>query len=132
MAFKGIFKFKNKEYNLLDFDHEMTRGHDIATGAPTRMPTPGIISITVEAGEDNKIAAWAFLDFANEEGEIILYKRDSEATLRKLVFKDAYIVKYHESFNSGNSTPCSISISITPKEIEMSPEGINLIASWNA
>jgi hypothetical protein len=129
MAFKGIFKFKSKEYRLIFFQHEMTRVLD-NRGAPASEPQTGYIHITIEVGEDNALAGWAFFGHQSEDGEIILYKRDSDAKLRSLKFKDGYVFRYLESFSADDSTPSTFSVSITAKEIELSPDGVDRIADW--
>ncbi|MCW3125678.1 MAG: phage tail protein [Bacteroidetes bacterium] len=129
MAFKGVFKFKGKEYTLLSFSHEMDRALD-KRGAPAEQPKPGLITIQIEVADNNDLAAWAFIGYQTEEGEIVIYKRDSEATLRSLKFKDGYISYYLETFSNSDSQPSTFTISITPKEIQLSPGGIDLIADW--
>jgi hypothetical protein len=129
MAFKGVFKFKGKEYILLSFSHAMDRALD-KRGAPAEQPKPGLINIEIEVADNNDLAAWAFIGYQTEEGEVVIYKRDSEATLRSLKFKDAYITSYLETFSSNNNQPSIFAITISPKEIELSPGGISLIADW--
>ena len=129
MAFKGVFKFKSKEYVLLSFSHAMDRTLD-KRGAPAEQPKPGLISIEIEVGDNNDLAAWAFMGYQTEEGEIVIFKRDSEAKLRSLKFKDAYICSYLETFSGSDSRPSIFAITISPKEIELTPGGINLIADW--
>ena len=129
MAFKGIFKYKGKEYRLINFTHTVERTLD-NRGAPASGVVAGIINITVEIGDNNDIAAWAMLDYQADEGEIVLYKRDSEATLRSLKFKDAYIFFYQEIFNSDDTTPSIFSFSITAREVDLSPDGIMGTARW--
>ena len=129
MAFKGVFKFKSKEYTLLSFSHEMDRTLD-KRGAPAERPKPGLINIQIEVSDNNDLAAWAFMGYQTEEGEIVIYKRDSEATLRSLKFKDAYISSYLETFNSNDNQPSIFAITISPKEIQLTHGGIDLIADW--
>jgi hypothetical protein len=129
MAFKGVFKFKSKEYRLLAFSHNIVRQLD-ARGAPATGPNAGTVSITIEVGDNNDIAEWAMLDYQTEEGEVVLFKRDSDATLRSLKFKDAYIYQYQELFSADDVNPCTFSFSITAKEVELSPGGIVESAAW--
>ena len=129
MAFKGVFKFKGKEYRLINFTHTVERTLD-NRGAPASGVVAGIISVTIEIGENNDIAAWAMLDYKAEEGEIVLYKRDSEATLRSLKFSDAYIFYYQESFSGDDSNPSTFTFSITAREVDLSPDGVMGTAPW--
>ena len=129
MAFKGVFKFKSKEYRLLSFSHSMQRVLD-SRGAPSTQPGPGYVNIVIEVGDDNNIAEWAFLGYQTAEGEVVIFKRDSDAKLRSLKFKDAYVYSYMESFSADDSQPSTFSISITAKEVELNPGGIDTIAEW--
>lgn len=129
MAFKGVFKFKSKEYRLLNFSHTIERTLD-SRGAPASGVKGGMVSITIEIADNNDLAAWAMLDYQVEEGEVVIYKRDSEATLRSLKFKDAYIYFYQESFSADDNTPCTFTFYVTAKEIELVPDGVVAIADW--
>jgi hypothetical protein len=129
MAFKGVFKYKSKEYRLINFTHTVERTLD-NRGAPSSGVVAGIISVTIEVGDNNDIAAWAMLDYQADEGEIVLYKRDSDATLRSLNFSDAYIFYYQEAFSADDSTPSTFTFSITARVVDLTPDGVEGTARW--
>ena len=129
MAVNGKFKFKSNEYRVIEFTHEMHRVLD-GRGAPSSQPSPGFIHLTIEATDTNVFAGWAFSGSQSEDGEIILSKRDSEATMRSLKFKDAYVFGYKEHYSANDDSPATISLSITPKEIQLTPDSIDWIADW--
>jgi hypothetical protein len=71
-------KFKSKEYRLISFSHSMQRTLD-SRGAIWSAGA-GYVNIVIEVGDDNDIAEWAFLGYQTAEGEVVIYKRDSDAT----------------------------------------------------
>ena len=57
--------------------------------------------------------------FERKDGSIVFLKRDSEATLKELKFKEAYIVKYQEDFDATGNQPLKETFTLSAKEIEL-------------
>jgi len=101
MAFKAKLVVAGKERNILSVDYGMLQETD-ASGRPSSISRGGKIHITVESTGDTDLFEWMTNSFERKDGSIIFLKRDSEATLKELKFKEAYIVKYQEDFDSAN------------------------------
>ena len=84
-----------------------------------RLPEVAKITITVESTGDTDLFEWMTNSFERKDGSIIFLKRDSEATLKELKFKEAYIVKYKEDFDAAGDNPLTETFTLSAKEIEM-------------
>ena len=102
MSFKSKFKVAGKERNIISVDFGMLQETD-ATGRPSSVTRGGKITVTVEGTGETDLFEWMTNSFERKDGSIVFLKRDSEATLKELKFKEAYIVTYrlylHSDFN---------------------------------
>ena len=90
MAFKAKLVVAGKERNILSVDYGMLQETD-ASGRPSSISRGGKIHITVESTGDTDLFEWMTNSFERKDGSIVFLKRDSEATLKELKFKEAYI-----------------------------------------
>ena len=58
-------------------------------------------------------------NFERKDGSVVFLKRDSDATLKELKFKEGYLIGFEESFHSANTNPMTITFTISAKKIEM-------------
>ena len=58
-------------------------------------------------------------NFERKDGSIVFFKRDSEATLKELKFKEGYLIGFEETFHSSNSNPMNVTFTISAKELSM-------------
>jgi hypothetical protein len=118
MSFKAKFKVAGKERNILDVEFGMLQETD-PTGRPSSVTRGGKIHLTVEGTGETDLFEWMTNSFERKDGSIVFIKRDSDATLKELKFKEAYIVKYKEDFNSTGDNPLTESFVLSAKEIEL-------------
>ena len=118
MSFKCKLNVAGKERNIVSVDYGMLQETDV-TGRPSSVTRGGKITITVESTGDTDLFEWMTNSFERKDGSIIFLKRDSEATLKELKFKEAYIVKYKEDFDAGGDNPLTETFTLSAKEIEM-------------
>ena len=118
MSFKAKLKVAGKERNILSVDFGMLQETD-PTGRPSSVTRGGKIHITVEGTGETDLFEWMTNSFERIDGSIVFYKRDSDATLKELKFKEAYIVKYREDFDSTGDTPLKEVFTLSAREIEM-------------
>jgi len=118
MSFKAKLKVAGKERNILSVDFGMLQETD-PTGRPSSVTRGGKIHIVVEGTGETDLFEWMTNPFERKDGSIVFYKRDSDATLKELKFKEAYIVKYREDFDSTGDTPLKEVFTLSAREIEM-------------
>lgn len=106
MSFKLKLEFGGLQYNVLNFEYNILQATD-ATGRPSSIVRGGKITVSVESTGNTDLFAATADSFSRGDGKIIFLKRDSDATLKELVFEDAYIVEYTESFSGGGVTGTS-------------------------
>jgi len=116
MSFKAKFKAAGKERNILAVDFGMLQETD-PTGRPSSVTRGGKIHITVEGTGETDLFEWMTNSFERKDGSIVFLKRDNDATLKELTFKEAYIVKYREDFDSTGENPLTETFTISAKEI---------------
>lgn len=88
MSFKCKLNVAGKERNIVSVDYGMLQETDV-TGRPSSVTRGGKITITVESTGDTDLFEWMTNSFERKDGSIIFLKRDSEATLKELKFKEA-------------------------------------------
>lgn len=118
MSFKSKFKVAGKERNILSVEYAMLQETD-QTGRPSSVSRGGKIHITVEGTGETDLFEWMTNSFERKDGSIVFVKRDTDATLKELKFKEAYIVKYREDFDATGDNPLTESFVLSAKEIEL-------------
>ena len=110
MSFKAKLKVAGKERNILSVDFGMLQETD-PTGRPSSVTRGGKIHIVVEGTGETDLFEWMTNSFERKDGSIVFYK--------ELKFKEAYIVKYREDFDSTGDTPLKEVFTLSAREIEM-------------
>lgn len=118
MSFNAKFKAAGIERTILAVDFGMLQQTD-ATGRPSSVARGGKIHLTVEGTGATDLFEWMTNSFERKDGSITFIKRDSDATLKELKFKEAYIVKYTEDFDSTGENPLTESFVLSAEEIVM-------------
>ena len=118
MSFKAKFKAAGKELNVLDAHYSLHQEVD-PTGRPSSITRGGQITLTVESNQETQLFEWMCNNFERKDGSIVFFKRDSDATLKELKFKEGYLIGFEESFHSSNTNPMTTTFSISAKEISM-------------
>src|SRR5215211_8463571 len=119
MSFKAKFKVSGSDdLNVLDVHYSMLQETD-ATGRPSSITRGGKITLTVESTNKTDLFEWMCNNFERKDGSIVFVKRDSDATLKELKFKEGYLIGFEESFHSTNTNPMVTTFSISAKEITM-------------
>ena len=118
MSFKVKLKVAGKESNVLDISYGLKQEID-ATGRPSSITRGGKISITVEYTGDTGWFEWICNNFERKDGSVVFIKRDTDATLKELTFKEAYMVDYRENFSSINDEAVSETFTLSAKQITM-------------
>ena len=119
MSFTSKFKISSgRERNILSGAYAMLQETD-PTGRPSSVTRGGKIHLTVEGTGETDLFEWMTNSFERKDGSIVFKKRDSDATLKELKFKEAYIVKYTENFDSTGENPLTESFVLSAKEIEL-------------
>jgi hypothetical protein len=118
MSFTSKFKVAGKERNILSVEYAMLQETD-PTGRPSSVTRGGKIHLTVEGTGETDLFEWMTNSFERKDGSIVFKKRDSDATLKELKFKEAYIVKYTENFDATGENPLTESFVLSAKEIEL-------------
>jgi hypothetical protein len=116
MSFKAKLKVAGKELNVLGCHYAMKQETD-ATGRPSSITRGGKITLTVESNGETTFFEWMCNNFERKDGSIVFVKRDTDATLKELTFKEAYLVDYKENFDSTGENPIVETFTLSAKEI---------------
>ena len=104
MSFKAKLKVAGKEVNVLDLAHALKQEID-ATGHPSSITHGGKLTMTIESSGDTAFFEWMSNNFERKDDTITFVKRDSDATLEELSFKEGYLVDYAEKFDLTGDNP---------------------------
>ena len=118
MSFKSKLKVGGKELNLLHASYDLYQEVD-GSGRPSSVTRGGTITLTVESTGDSFFFEWVTNNFERKDGSIVFVKRDTDATLKELNFKEGYCVKYKETFDSTGTNPLTETFTISAIEISM-------------
>jgi len=118
MSFKAKLTVAGKDFNVLNANYKLHQEVD-ATGRPSSITRGGHIYITVESTQETDLFEWMCNNFERKDGSLTFLKRDSDATMKELKFKEGYMIKYEEQYNSDNQNPMTISFGISAKEIAL-------------
>jgi hypothetical protein len=118
MSFKAKLKVAGKELNILNFSYVLRQETD-ATGRPSSITRGGKITLNIESTGETTFFEWMSNNFERKDGSIVYIKRDNDATLKELKFKEAYLVEYAENFDSTGENPLSETITLSAKELDL-------------
>lgn len=118
MSFKAKLVLNGREYNILEVNYGLFRETD-ATGRPSTITRGGKVELTVEATGEATFFEWMTNNYESRDGSVRFIRPDSEATLKELFFREAYMVKYKEDFDANSQQPLRETFVISAKEIEM-------------
>ncbi|WP_306353361.1 type VI secretion system tube protein TssD [Flavobacterium sp. '19STA2R22 D10 B1'] len=118
MAFKALLEVGGKTLNILYTSYDLHQDVD-QTGRPSSITRGGRINLVVESTGDSFFFEWMTNNFERKDGSIRFIKRDTDATLKTLGFKEGYLVKYKENFDAKGNNPLVESFTISAKEIAM-------------
>jgi hypothetical protein len=118
MSFKSVFEVAGKKLNVKQCSYDLTQEVD-ATGRPSAITRGGRIRLVVESNGETDLFEWMVNNFERKDGSITFYKRDTDAKLKALNFKEGYLVKFEETFDSNDHNPMSIAFTISAREISM-------------
>ncbi len=118
MSFRTKLNVAGKELNILHVAYDLFQEID-ATGRPSSITRGGTITITVESTADSFFFEWVTNNFERKDGSIVFIKRDTDAKLKELKFKEAYLVSYKETFDSTGTNPLVETFTLSAKELEL-------------
>lgn len=118
MSFKCVMEINSKKFNVLHVHYNLYQETD-ATGRPSSVVRGGKIEVTVESTGETTLYELMIEDFTTKEGKITYMKRESDAKLKELEFKDAYVVAYGENYDHVGMNALVESITISANEIKM-------------
>lgn len=116
MSFKAKFKIGALELNVLSCAYALSQDVD-ATGRPSSITRGGTITMSVEGTDNTELYEWMVNSFDHKDGSITFFKRDSDAKLKEIKFKDAHLVEFGEGFTHEGSNPLSQQFTISAKEM---------------
>lgn len=118
MSFKSKLKVGGKELNILNASYDLHQEVD-ASGRPSSVTRGGTITLTVESTGDSFFFEWMTNNFERKDGSIMYVKRDTDAKLKEMNFKEGYLVKYRETFDGADGSPLTETFTISAKELSM-------------
>lgn len=118
MSFKAQLDVAGAKNNVLDLSYTLKQETD-ATGRPSTITHGGHVSITIESTGDTKFFEWMCNSFEKKDGKITFMKRDSDATMKELSFKEGHLVFYNEQFNANSENPMTETFTISAREISV-------------
>jgi hypothetical protein len=117
-SFKSVLTVNGQDYNVQHLSYALSQETD-ATGRPSAITRGGRIVATVESTGKTDLFEWMVNNFERKDGTITFFKRDTDAKLKTLEFKEGYLVSFEETFDYANKHPMTISFTISAREMTM-------------
>ncbi|MFB6454619.1 type VI secretion system tube protein TssD [Chitinophaga sp. Hz27] len=118
MSFKSILTVNGENYNVQHVTYALNQETD-PTGRPSAITRGGRINLTVESTGKTDLFEWMVNNFERKDGSITFFKRDTDAKLKTLEFKEGYLVRFEEVFDAANEHPMNITFTISAREMTM-------------
>jgi len=118
MSFKAKLEVDGKEYRVVYCNYSLKQFVD-DTGRPSSTVRAGTIDITVESTDDTTLFEWMCDSYMRKDGKITFNKRDEDAKMKELEFKEAYMVSYKESFDNAGTGAMQEKFSLSAHSIKM-------------
>ncbi len=120
MSFLAILNINSdiRDVRLLNVEYEFSQPVDHAM-RPKGKVQPGLITMEVESDNKTGLAQWMLSDTMQHSGEIVFSKRDSGASLKTVIFKDAFCIYYKEIFSASDDKPMRIVLKISANEVNI-------------
>ncbi|WP_291913697.1 type VI secretion system tube protein TssD [Chitinophaga sp. CB10] len=118
MSFKSVLTINGENYNVQRVAYALSQETD-ATGRPSAITRGGRITLTVESTGKTDLFEWMVNNFERKDGTVTFYKRDTDAKLKCLEFKEGYLVKFEEIFHYADEHPMTITFTISAREMSM-------------
>ncbi len=120
MSFKAELEFSGQKYQVMHCSYAFRRDVD-AKGRPSSGVYGGTIQIEVASTKDTKIIE-AMLNSKHKptSGSVSFFEREEEnQIMKKIEFKDAYVISYSESLDSVGSNPMTINFVLSAREVKI-------------
>jgi hypothetical protein len=116
MSFRAKLYIDGAELNILSLSYSLSQAVD-EKGLPSSVLKIDSITMTLESTGRTSFFEWICNSFLRKNGRIALVKRDSDATLKEILFKNAYLVHYKEDFHSNGDNPVTETLVLSAEEI---------------
>jgi hypothetical protein len=117
-SFKAKLTVAGKDYPVLECSYSLHREAD-AEGMPSSVTRGGKIRLTIVSDSKTELFEWMCDSWQTKDGSVVFLKPDSDATLKELKFKKAYMVDFEERFSSSTEKPMQVSFTISAQEINL-------------
>jgi len=121
MALTAILEFGNKKFDVKELDYEISLPYNNSR-KPSAVPQGGDISFTILSPKRDTLVFHDWLlnyKYNAMSGKFILpLTHNTEYMEKVLIFKNAYCVRIHESYNSRNPSQMYIRITISAGTID--------------
>ena len=97
-----------------------------ANGAPISHIRGGIINLSIRGIDDPELLQWMIGENSWKNGRIVFSGVTSTGPGRTILFNNAYLVKYQESFTNQNDIVIQLTISAERMEVS----GVNHMNMW--
>ena len=118
MSFKAKLSVAGKDYNVLQASYDLHQEVD-STGRPSSITRGGKIYVTVESTQETDLFEWMCNNFERKDGSVTFVKRDTDATMKELNFKEGYLIEYAEKFDSTGDNPITETFTISAREMTL-------------
>jgi hypothetical protein len=118
MSFLAKLNLDGVEFNIIDFEYDTQKNRD-ANGNPASSVKAGTLRILIESNTKVDFFDWAVSDTATKDGEIVLYKRDSMSSLKKVAFTGAYCISSREKFSAEDNKPMRTFLFLSAKKLSV-------------
>ena len=116
-SFLAKLELDGVTYTILECDYFFHKKTD-STSKPTGETSGGEINLSIESNGKTDFVEWVLSEDKTKDGKIIFYRRDGMSKLFDIEFEKAYCLDFKEIFNSTNSSPMKIDLTISARTLK--------------
>lgn len=118
MSFLAKLELDGETFNVLEFDVDFEQKID-HNHKPSGNSNGGILRITLESSMTDTFSDWMVSNSMTKDGKVTFFKRDAMSRMKNVTFKNAYCIRYNESFRADGSYPMITRITLTSQAINV-------------
>lgn len=129
MAFRAELTFDDMKFRVLDYNYNMHRATDQATGQVVSRLYAGRCTFVVEVVPDQSLWPYITENKIVKSSKLVLKGGEKDSPLKTIEFKDSFVVDMTEDFSAVGGQPATLRFTISCQKMDES--GITHENEWS-
>ncbi len=131
MAFRAELTFDKMKFRVLDYNYNMQRPTDYATGQVSGRMVAGRVTFLVELVPGQSLWPYIQTNKPAPTASVVLKGGDKDSALKTIEFTNAYVIDMTEDFNAVGGQPATLRFTISAEKMQESDSGVDHVNEWS-